>query len=458
MKQITRSAVLCLSLIPFLLVQADPGAPRPNILLIVADDLGCGDVGALCSEGKIKTPNIDRLAANGTVYTDAHASSSVSEVSRYGILTGRYGWREEVEEGDLEGFALLPIGPERVTIASILKDQGYNTSFVGVWNLGSSPDDAGFDESYGPNRSLSDVSQAFRKGDGSTGGGPVDNEKVLGALTEEALKNIRRHSRSEEDEPWFLYFSPPAPGELPSPATDVQGTSEVGRYGDAIVELDRSVGALLGLLDETSMAQNTLIVFTSDNGSAQQKAVMDRQYGHRPNRTWKGRKTDLWEGGHRVPFMVQWPGKVEEGGICRVTICHTDLLRTLAEAAGLSVRGSEQAEDSFDVGETFGNPSMMGPVRDAVIHHGSRGEYAIRKGTWKLIESQGSGGESYKGRDSDLPYQLYDLAVDAREKDNAFKRNVPMGQHLMLELRKRKLDGQSSKDPSMWALPLEFSE
>lgn len=460
MKPTARIVMLCLSLAQLLLVQveAEPGQPRPNILLIVADDLGYGDVSSLYGQGKIKTPNIDRMAKGGTVYTDAHASSSVSGVSRYGILTGRYGWREELEEGALDGFAPLLIGPDRVTIASVLKTQGYRTSYVGVWNLGGSPGDAGFDDSYGPNRSLSDELQAFQKDGESVRGGPVENEKVMGLLTEAALDTIRRHARSGEDTSWFLYFSPPTPGATPSPAIDVQGASEVGRYGDAVVELDRSVGALLDLLDEVGMTKKTLIVFTSDNGSSRKKVVMERQYGHMPNRNWKGRKTDLWEGGHRVPFMVRWPGEVAEGAGCSATICHTDLLRTLAEATEYSIRGSGQAEDSFDIGQTFTNSAVARPVRDAVIHHGSRGEYAIRKGTWKLVESQGSGGKSYKGRDTDLPYQLYDLAVDPVERINAFKGNLPMSEHLITELRKRRLDGRSTKDESMWALPLELTE
>jgi arylsulfatase A-like enzyme len=441
----------------------DDAQAAPNIVFILADDLGYGDVGALNASSRIPTPNIDRLAAEGMTFTDAHAPAAVCSPTRYALLTGRYTWRSRLKSGVLWVNSPPLIEPGRPTVATVLKRAGYRTGGVGKWHLGlgyardengkidyarpldDGPTTHGFDTYFGIPASL-DMEPYFyiaddrivepptaeqkgfpfpafiRKGPRSPDFSPID---CLDRLTASAVDFI---AAAEDDRPFFLYFPLSAPHKPVLPHARFVGSTELGPYGDFVVQVDATVGAVLDALDEHGLSENTLVIFSSDNGSFMNRRSADsgpdhtedprvqafRETNHTANGIFRGTKADVWEGGHHVPLLARWPAAVEAGTSSDQTVCLVDTFATLAALAGEPV-GADVAEDSFDL-----SPLLLGLAsevpRAPVVNHSSMGVFAIRDGPYKLVCGNGSGGrEKPRGKPFERPYMLFNLAADPSE-------------------------------------------
>ena len=445
---------------------ASPGRPapsRPNVLLILADDLGYGDVGAFNAGSPVPPPRLDRLAGEGRVYTDAHSPSAVCTPTRYALLTGRYAWRSRLKSGALWGESPPLIEPDRPTIASVLGAAGYVTGCIGKWHLGleygrdaegeldfdapiaGGPLAVGFDEFFGIPASLDMPPYVYVRGERVQTPPTIDQEgvpfpgfvragkraadlefdAVLSDLADEACAFIDRHAGGES--PFFLYVPLTGPHKPIAPAPGFAGRSGLGPYADFVQEVDATVGRILDALEASGTAENTLVVVTSDNGSfmyalgdgpdhADDPTVHGYRPGtHRPNGGLRGTKADIFEAGHRVPFLVRWPGRVPAASESATTICHVDLLATLAAFAGAPLAGG-RSEDGFELTDDFlGGKSARGPV----VHHSVGGMFAVRDGDMKLVLGNGSGGrEAPRGEPFGRPYQLFDLAADRAETTN----------------------------------------
>ena len=464
----------------------------PNIVFILADDMGYGDLQCLNQDSKIPTPNMDRLASEGMYFSDAHSGSAVCTPTRYGLLTGRYAWRTRLKSGVLWGYSPHLIDPQRMTVASLLKRQGYHTACVGKWHLGldwqttdgktpgdsmdepgetvdyskpimNGPNELGFDYFFGIPASLdmvpyvyiendhvveepTETIHASKKGEGGFWrAGPIApgfrHDDVLPTLTGKAATFINRHAETGTDSPFFLYLPLTAPHTPWVPAESFKGRSEAGDYGDFVAQVDGTAGEIMKALDRHNLTANTLIIVTSDNGSHWQKHDIE-QFGHRANHHFRGMKSDVWDGGHRIPFIARWPEKIEPGTSCDTTICLTDLLATAADIAGVELPGNA-GEDSFSFLPALLDPGNDAPVREAIVHHSIDGMFAIRKDRWKLILGQGSGGWSMKPQEGDPPGQLYDMAADVEESDNLYDQRPDIVGELTALLENYKKKGNS---------------
>jgi arylsulfatase A-like enzyme len=474
---------------------------EPNIVVILADDLGYGDVRALNPGGKIATPHLDQLAAAGLAFTDAHSPSAVCTPTRYGLLTGRYCWRTRLQSGVLGGLSPPLIEPGRHTLASLLRKQGYHTACIGKWHLGlgwqvkpgaavnplgiesreqvgnvdyfrpfaDGPLTHGFGYFFGIAASLDMVPYTFLRGTqvwrlptedrdfammlgrdgGRTRKGPADPEfeaaDVLPMLTKQAVTYIDRHASLKDGKPFLLYLPLASPHTPILPTKEWQGKSGLNPYADFVMQTDAAVGEVLAALEKHGLAENTLVIFTSDNGcSPQAKFPELRAKGHDPSAGFRGHKADIYEGGHRVPFLVRWPAKVKPGKSDRL-VCLTDVFRTCAEVAGATVPDSA-GEDSISFASAW---TDQGPERTDVVHHSVNGSFAIRRGKWKLCLCPGSGGWSAPrpGKDdaSKLPpVQLYDLAADPAEKVNRHAKHPEVVAELTKLLEKQVAAGRST--------------
>jgi arylsulfatase A-like enzyme len=435
-----------------LLVGCAVGPSRPNIVFIMADDMGYGDPGCYNPDSKIATPNIDRIAAQGIRFTDAHSPGPWCIPSRYGLLTGRYPMRAK--------FAVkrqASIGKDQVTIASVLKKNGYATAMVGKWHLGfdvgwnrdwtqamrGGPVDVGFDSYFGIPASL-DIPPYYyirdrrpvapptgrigpKNTDGWTNiqgefwraGGLAPgfvHEEVLPRFEAEAVKYIDGRSESTDGNPFFLYVAFTAPHTPWSPTKEFQGKSKVDLYGDFVMQVDATVGKILAALERNGMAENTLVVFTSDNGPVWYSQDVEK-FAHRSVGSLRGMKSDAWEGGHRMPFVVRWPGRIKAGSTCDQTICFTDMLATFADVVGEELAAAD-TRDSVSILPLLGGSKR--PVRDVTVLHPRA--TVLRQGKWKLITHLGSGGFSKPRRINPKPGeatgQLYDLEADPAETTN----------------------------------------
>ncbi len=443
----------------------------PNIVYILADDLGYGDISSLNENSKINTPHIDRLAREGMSFTDAHSGSAVCTPTRYGILTGRYAWRSQLKAGVLWGYSPPLIEQERMTVASMLKTQGYTTACVGKWHLGldytltdgrqisqkeknekvevdysqpikGGPVDLGFDYSFIIPASLDMDPYIYVENDhavaaptdnteGTTGyefyrKGPIapgfKHEEVLPKCTDKAVRFINKQSKANPEKPLLLYFPLNAPHTPILPTEEFKGKSGVGVYGDFVQQCDWTVGQIMKALEKNGRRENTLFIFTSDNGcSPMANFEALAEHGHQPSYRFRGHKADIFEGGHHIPFIASWPVKVSAGSHCDDTICLTDLMATAADICNVDLPDNA-AEDSISI-----LPDMLqtanSPVREATVHHSVNGDYSIRQGKWKLELCPGSGGWSYpvaqKAMALGLPMvQLYDLSKDIGEQEN----------------------------------------
>ena len=474
----------------------------PNVVVIYADDLGYGDVSCYNPDrGKIPTPNIDRLAAQGMRFTDAHSSSGVCSPSRYTLLCGRYHWRTRLQSGIVNLWEEPLIAEDRLTVAALAQQQGYRTACVGKWHLGwdwpigagqkdlfrakrdrqndlpatdahraawretfsqpiaGGPTTRGFDSYFGTdvpnwppfcfienNRTRGVPSEflparLFRNNLASQQGPALAGwslEPILPALGERAAAVIGESARRSE--PLFLYLPLTAPHTPLAVNRPWKGVSGLNTYADFVMETDAVVGRVLAALDAHGMTERTLVLFTSDNGCAPYIGAADLEaQGHFPSGPLRGYKSDAWEGGHRVAFIVRYPGVVAPGSTCTQLVHQADLLATCAELWGASLP-DDAGEDSFSM-----MPLLRGddrPVRESAVSQSSRGLLAVRKGPWKLIFGPGSGGWS-KGQD-EQPAQLYHLGDDLAETTNLYAERSDIVDDLTRRMERYVNDGRST--------------
>jgi arylsulfatase A len=454
---------------------------KPNVVIILADDMGWGDPGCYNTQSKTPTPNIDRLAARGMRFTDAHSPSAVCTPTRYGLLTGRYAWRTSLKSGVLQGYDPLLIETGRMTIASLLRQNGYNTGAVGKWHLGfgaqkpvdyakplvPGPNAVGFDYFFGIPSSLdftpyvyveneratefpgATVADSKHQRDGGKGfwrGGAIapgfKHEETLQTLTDKAVAFLQRQSKKK---PFFLYFPLSAPHTPWMPVGEFRGRSGAGDYGDFVVQTDAAIGRVLKTLDDTKLSADTLIIFTSDNGAHWLPNEIER-FGHRANGPWRGQKADIWEGGHRVPFIARWPAQIKANSVSDELICLTDLMATTAAVIGAALP-ENVAEDSYDILPALLGRKQSGRIREAVVHHSSDGAFAIRQGEWKLELCLGSRGFSdprtLDPKPGEAAGQLYNLKDDPGEKNNLWLQKPEVVARLTALLEKYQREGRS---------------
>ncbi len=450
----------------------------PNILLILVDDMGYGDPACYNSASKIPTPVIDHLAADGMRFTDAHATGPLCHPSRYGLITGRYPFRTDLSVWRKQAT----IEANRPTIASFLKSAGYHTAMVGKWHLGfnekgydqplrGGPSDRGFDSFFGirastdippyfyirDNRAVepptdaiaasssegwSPIQGAFWRAGGIAPG--LELEDVLPRFTEEATQVIEAHAADADNEkPLMLYLAYPAPHTPWLPSAEFEGTSDAGMYGDFMAMVDAHIGRVLAALQRNGMAENTMVIFTSDNGPVWYDEDVER-FGHDAAGGFRGMKGDAWEAGHRTPFIVKWPGKVTPGSVNEHTICFTDLFATLADITGKRIPQGG-APDSYSFLPVLTGTKKNADPRPPVVMESASGAMMIRSGNWKYIDQLGSGGFSKPQRIEPGPGepegQLYDLAADPYELNNLYMEEPGIVDMLKTELQEI-LDGR----------------
>ena len=450
----------------------------PNIVLILCDDLGYGDVGANYPAAKIPTPHMDRLAREGMRFTDAHSPSSVCTPTRYAVLTGRYCWRTRLKNGVGNGYSPALIEPGRDTIASLLKrTKGYRTGGFGKWHLGlgnepavnysrefkPSPNDYGFDEFFGIPASLDMPPYLFINNNravepptssiGDSGevkrgpfwrGGPrapsFQMDEVIPSIVKRACAFVEK-----EKGPFFAYVPLPAPHTPWVPSKPFQGKSKAGLYGDFVEETDASIGMILAALERSGKTGNTLVIVTSDNGAPWEQRDANEAAGHWANATWRGQKADIQEAGHRIPFLVKWPGRVRPGTVSSQTICLTDIFATLAAVNAVPLAPA-MGEDSISIlPELQGR--QKGPLRQSVVHHSANGLFAIRQGDWKLVLGRGSGGFTAPVKIDPKPGEpageLYNLRQDPHEDRNVYAANPEVVARLTAALKQIQDSGSS---------------
>ena len=485
----TRIALAVLLLAPLAALRAaDAPLGKPNIVYILADDLGYGDVKCLGGErSKIPTPNIDRLASQGMTFTEAHSSSAVCTPTRYGILTGRYNWRSRLQRGVLQSYGKYLIAAERLTVPSFLKQHGYSTAAFGKWHLGwawpesgkdamdftkpitDGPTARGFDYFFGPD-TPSCAPYCFIENDRTVGipsaqiasvlgkkeGGKKTGkqglavpgwslEAILPTITDKACEYIGKQAKSGS--PFFLYFPLTSVHTPIVPSVEWQGKSGLNSpYADFVMETDAMVGRVMETLEKSGAVENTLLMFTSDNGCSPAAGLehLEKQ-GHFPSEQRRGYKADIWDGGHRIPFIARWPGKIKPGSRSDEIICLTDLMATSADIIGAKLPDTA-GEDSVSI-----LPVLLGtakePIREAVVHHSINGNFAIRQGQWKLDLCPDSGGWS-KDAPVKTPAQLYDMSKDVGERTNEYSEHPEIVSRLTKLLEKYVAEGRSTPGPA----------
>jgi len=467
----------------------------PNIVFILADDLGYGDVSCFNENSKINTPNIDKLASQGVMFTDAHTSSAVCTPTRYSIITGRYNWRSRLKKSVLSGYSKSLIKPDRLTIAGFLKNNGYTTGYIGKWHMGwdwafiedsvngidglnlrpvadfskritNGPDTHGFDYSYGfcgsldmapyvwvengmptmvPTEKTQGKRPAFwRKGLTSD---DFVHQQVLPHIKDKAVAYIKENANGKK--PFFLYLPLSAPHTPIIPTKEFEGKSGLDNpYGDFVMEVDWVIGEVMKTLEKQGLSKNTIVIFTSDNGcspEANYKQLLSQ--GHDPSYVFRGHKADIFEGGHRVPYIVMWAGKIKPAKSKKI-ICSTDFFATAADIINADIP-DDVAEDSFSFLSALGLKSTA-EQRKSIVHHSINGSFALRKGDWKVCFCPGSGGWSDPKPNSkaakELPnVQLYNLSTDIGEKNNLQSEHPEIVKEFKEELMSVIDNGRSTK-------------
>ena len=495
-------------------------ADIPNIILVLTDDLGTGDLSCFNPESKIRTENIDALAWEGMMLTDCHSSSALCTPSRYGLLTGRYNWRSRLKVGVLPGQSFPLIEEGRETIASFLKNQGYRTACVGKWHLGMSwqvkdgytlpptyehpnmdqdkcaagidftapiadgPNTRGFDYFFGMPASLDQPPFVYIENDrvltppdrmiGVRGldrcgasqpcdveYGPAapdfDPEKVVPYMDGKVLSLVDEYAGGEA--PFFIYYPTLAVHGPLVPAPEFKGRSGIGAYGDFVLQVDDFMGRLARKLEEKGIEEDTLVIFTSDNGCS---GIVDyprlAQLGHNPSYIYRGKKSDIWEGGHRVPFIVKWPGHVPAGEKRDGLMCLTDVFASLAEITGYEY-GDGAGEDSVSAAALW--QGAADSRREAVMHH-SVCDFSLRKGRWKIEFCPGSGGMRPRvpglppeTNPEGTPYQLYDMENDVGERVNLYGKLPEVEAELLALAREYVLSGRSTPGAAQQNTPAD---
>jgi arylsulfatase A-like enzyme len=462
--------VLLSAILSSTLAHAVSAPKKPNVVVILADDLGYGDV--QCNNpqrGKIPTPHLDRLAAQGMRFTDGHSSSGVCSPSRYALLTGRYHWRTRLQSGIVGVFGEPLIAPDRLTIASLAKQHGYRTAAIGKWHLGwdwpkiddkpvfdrpiaNGPTTRGFDSYFGtdvpnwppfcfiendrtvgipseplPARLLKkELHLATRPGPALPG---WKLEAILPTLGDRACVFIA--DAAKQPSPFLLYLPLTAPHTPLAVNAEWKGKSGMVPYADFVMETDAVIGRVLDALDKTGAAANTFVLLTSDNGCAQYIGVekMEAQ-GHYPSGPLRGYKTSVWEGGHRVPFIVRWPGVAKPGSVCSQLVHQADTIRTLADILGAKLPDNA-GEDSFSL-----VPLLKGadkPIRPHAVSCAAIGTPGVRRGDWKFIPG--------------TKPELYNLADDIGETKNLAGEKPELVVEMKALLEKLITDGRSTPGP-----------
>ncbi len=480
---------LCASVVdPFATIAATKTPKQPNVIVILGDDMGIDSVSAFNDKLGLKTPAIDRLAAEGMSFMDAHSTSAVCSPTRYGLLTGRYNWRSRLKRGIVGAWERPLIADKRITLPELFKVKGYDTCMIGKWHLGwhwpkkgggttqklgeidftkpikGGPVDHGFDYYYGD-----DVPNwppfAWRENDriltppllslkgGAIGRGPADPRWDLTAVLLEYGKRTAEYVRGRKgkEAPFFLYFPMPSPHTPIAPGGRFKGISGISDYADFLIETDWAIGEILKALDDTGQADNTVVIFTCDNGtSPQAKFGVLEAKNVRLRANWRGWKADAYEGGHRVPFIVRWPGHIKPNTRSHETIVLTDIMATCASLLDTPLPANA-GEDSVNLMPVLRGAKLKKPLHDIIINHSIKGTFAIRKGQWKLILAPGSGGWSPgpKAKPGEkLPIvQLFDLANDPKEQKNLHAQYPDKLKELAGELAKAFRNGRTTPGP-----------
>jgi len=460
----------------------------PNIIFIFADDMGIGDVSH--TSGKAATPHLDRMASEGIRFTDAHASSSVCTPSRYSLLTGRYNWRTTLASHVINKPTTKPlIKKEETTVASLLKQAGYHTALVGKWHLGIgwellpdfkkekwqkglgwnidftkpaiTPTSNGFDYFFGIAASLDMPPYVYIKNENVTEIPSVINDpnirsrkgpaapsfKAGNCLQDFAAKSVDYiNERAREKEPFFLYVPLTSPHTPIIPSEIWKGKSELGPYGDFLMETDWVVGEVLNALDKHDIAENTIVLFSTDNGcSPAAKIPVLKRKGHSPSGNLRGNKADIYEGGHRVPFIIRWPEVIEAGTQTDRLTCMTDFIATCSDITGVQLDDASGV-DAISFLSTLKNPNKTN--REDIVHHSINGSFSIRQGNWKLALCPGSGGWSApkagQTPEGSPNLQLFDLSKDIAETNNVYDKYPSKVEELIQLLQSYVTKGRST--------------
>lgn len=466
---------------------------KPNVIVVMADDLGIGDISPTNPECKIETPHLQRMAQEGLTFLDAHTPSSVCTPTRYGLLTGRYNWRSRLARGVLNGRSEHLIPADRPTLGHLMRRAGYHTAMIGKWHLGwdwhkvegkidftkpvtNGPDINGFDQYYGHCGSLDmppyvwvDTGKVTAAPDRTEGvtkqqdrygwyrRGPIGSDfeipDVLPHLFDKSIEYVKRQSNdAKSGNPFFLYLALPAPHTPIVPLPPFEGASGLNPYADFVMQVDHLMGKLLATVKDAGLDQDTLIVFTSDNGcSPEANFDLLQAAGHHPSANYRGHKADIYEGGHRVPLIVRWPGQIAGGRQTQAVACLTDLYATLQELTEQAVE-DVGGEDSFSL-----MPVLRGAAssnRQTLVSHSVGGLFAIRRGQWKLCLCRGSGGWSAP-READakrqgLPaMQLFNLSDDPAERKNLVHEEPEQVNQLLVLLNQEISNGRATAGPPL---------
>jgi len=485
-------------------------ADKPNIVFILADDFGYGDISCYNPESKVRTANLDKLASEGIVFTDAHSPSTVCTPTRYSVLTGRMAFRTGFPGVFTGAGGQCLIEKSRLTLPAMLGARGYTTACFGKWHIGltfkdkqgqpinkngldgvkridytqpipDAPIHRGFDHFFGTACCpTTDYLYAFIDGDRI----PTPPTKLLDRkplpkhpysrdnrrgmiapdfnleevdmlFLKKSLEFMANHKKNNPDKPFFLFHSTQAV-HLPSfPGKDFKGKTNAGPHGDFIFELDYVVGELMKGLEKNAFADNTLVMFSSDNGPETTSVInMRKDYRHDGARPWRGMKRDQWEGGHRVPFIARWPGKIKPGSAADQTVCLTDVMATCAAVTGAKLPNNA-AEDSYNIlPQMLGKQNKDKPIRRYTLHQTNKLKLAIRRGPWKYLDHKGSGGNNYERKHMvpfalpdtapDAPGQLYNLKNDPGETTNLYYKHPEIVNELKTQLETYKKTGRSA--------------
>ncbi len=475
---------------------------KPNIIIIYTDDQGYGDVSALNPEAKFRTPNIDKLANEGVIFTDGHSSDGVCTPSRYSLLTGRYSWRTSLKKGVLSSDGPCLIEEDRMTIASLLSENGYKTAMIGKWHLqmefeGSKgkqrdwskpftegPIERGFDYYFGipasmnygvltyleNNRVLDPPTLWTKKKNDITPrtyrmtppyetelqegkqwvevAPSFNDELVLETFAAKALEYINASAEDAKNgKPFFLYFPLTSPHLPHCTHPDFQGQSDCGNYGDFMEETDYRVGQVLEALAANGIEKNTLVIFSSDNGAESNYVYQRDTYNHYSSLNFKGGKRDIYEGGHRVPFLMRWPEVIQAGRKVDIPVCQSDFFATIADIIGATIPDNA-GEDSYSLYLAMKGENYDKSIRGAVIHHSITGHFAIRDGDWKLNMFRGSGGSLkpvFIEPQADEPiYELYNLDEDPGETVNLYFEHPEIVERLTGEITRIVKNGRTT--------------
>jgi len=478
--------LLFLFTLPSLLVGKNESLP--NVIFVLADDLGIGDISPTNPQCKIKTPHLQKMADEGMTFHDAHTSSSVCTPTRYGVLTGRYNWRSRLARGVLSGVSTHLIPAERATVGHLLTKAGYHTQMIGKWHLGwdwdlsgkgwnkinfkkpvkNGPDINGFTNYYGHCGSLDMPPYVWvdtgiptavptrEEGVSRTEDpygwyreGPIAPDfkidEVLPHLFEKSVAYVKE--RAKKKKPFFLYLPLPAPHTPIVPVPPYKGASKMNPYSDFMMQVDGHMGELFAAIKEAEVDDNTLVFFTSDNGCSNQ-ANFEKlaEFGHDPSAGFRGHKADIYEGGHRVPLIARWPNGIKAGQKTNALVCLTDLYDTMREITGQK-KIDQGGEDSFSLVPAFKGKSKT--TRSTLISHSISGHFSIRQGDWKLCLSAGSGGwsapkETEAKKQGLPPIQLFNLKQDKGEKNNLQAKNKAKVKELIDLLDKEVKNGRST--------------